>query len=136
MSQKQKYILDIKLSKEEIKEINKKNTVIVTKDVILLTYSLFWFNRLCQFPKLYHLFHLLPQVKKAPSLFCQYRSLKNKKVEAVKNQDFEHAAALRDRENKVKVKILDQYNINSFKMNHYCVDKNKTNLIVIWIDRT
>jgi len=79
MSQVQRYILDVPLSKEDIKELKKEHNMVITKEIVLSTDSLFWFNRLCQFPKLYKLCQLLPQVKNAPSLLKQYNSLRIKK---------------------------------------------------------
>lgn len=128
-----KYILDISLSKEEIKELIKNHHPFLVKNIVVETNSPFWFKLLCRYPNLYKLFQTFTQVRKARKEFYKLQELKTEKDIALNAQNFQFAAFLRDKENIFKEEILNKFKISIISSYTCYIARNRKSLWVILV---
>lgn len=134
MSPIKKYILEVPLSKQDIKTLKRKERLKNLTNVVLETDSLFCFYLLCRFPFLYKIFQLLPQIKKARPEFYELNKLRRSKFSAMNSQKYEMAVSIRDNERILRNTIIQKYPIKSFKMNNFYLKYSNTALCIILIN--
>lgn len=76
------------------------------------------------------MYHILPQIKKAQPDLCKLHNLREDKVNAVKAQNFQLEATIRDNENELRKYVFKKQQIMSIEMSDFVLMYKETVLYI------
>jgi len=131
MNENQRFILDVDLTQDDIDHAAFAQNLLHAKSIVLTTESSWIFQLLLNYPRLYQIFLLLPQVKEDKSRFGEYIKNSIEKNTYIKAQNFELAGKYRVLETEVAQKIIADCKLKSFNVKELVLKRGAIRLFVI-----
>lgn len=122
-----------KQSKEEVKRRKFEQNQSKAKPYLLVTSSAFWFEIFKRKPHLYQLHYFLLKVKRIRRGGSELIDIIFDKLYAIQEQNFELAAALRNKERQMEEAFMQKHKINKLDVKYAMVKNGKINLGVFYI---